>query len=93
MVSEALRKISIKLGVDEKKIRVIPNGVDPEKFLWDPSSGGEGKSVLLRGPVIGFIGVSFECKQKLTFYCAHSHLLSKSLRPSFRSLYVVVGEG
>ena len=33
VVSEALKQVSMKLGIDEKKIRVIPNGVDPEKFF------------------------------------------------------------
>ena len=47
-VSEALKQVSMGLGIDEKKIRVIPNGVDPEKFFSIPQEKARGK--------IGFIG-------------------------------------
>jgi glycosyltransferase involved in cell wall biosynthesis len=48
VVSEALKQVSVGLGVDEKKIRVIPNGVDPEKFFSIPQEEARKK--------IGFIG-------------------------------------
>ena len=48
VVSEALKQVSMGLGIDEKKIHVIPNGVDPEKFFSIPQEEARGK--------IGFIG-------------------------------------
>ncbi len=36
VVSEALKDATMTLGIDGKKIRVIPNGVDPEKFFDIP---------------------------------------------------------
>ena len=48
VVSEALKQVSMRLGVHEEKIRVIPNGVDPEKFFSIPQEEARKK--------IGFIG-------------------------------------
>lgn len=39
-LSEALRCSLVRLGVDEEKITVIPNGVD---MSWDPGVGSNGK--------------------------------------------------
>ncbi len=36
VVSDALKQVSKGLGVDENKIHIIPNGVDPEKFFPIP---------------------------------------------------------
>ena len=47
-VSGALKQVSMGLGVDEKKIRVIPNGVDPKRFFSIPQEEARKK--------IGFIG-------------------------------------
>ncbi len=48
VVSDALKQVSMGLGVDEKKIGVIPNGVDSEKFFSIPQEEARKK--------IGFIG-------------------------------------
>ncbi len=55
VVSDALKQVSMRLGIDEKKIRVIPNGVDPKKFFSIPQDEarkkisfiGEGQSLVL----------------------------------------------
>jgi glycosyltransferase involved in cell wall biosynthesis len=55
VVSKALKHVSMGLGIDEKKIRVIPNGVDPKIFFSIPREEarkkigfmGEGQSLVL----------------------------------------------
>ena len=38
VVSNALKQVSVSLGIDAEKIRVIPNGVDSEKFFNIPQA-------------------------------------------------------
>lgn len=37
-VSPKVRKLLVEWGVREAKIRVIPNGLDPERFVFDPEA-------------------------------------------------------
>jgi len=37
-VSSKVRKLLVEWGVQEEKIRIIPNGLDPERFAFDPEA-------------------------------------------------------
>ena len=57
-ICEGLRQDIVARGIDEKKLTVIPNAVDPEKFVFDvPPDLGLAKTLGLEGlHVLGFIG-------------------------------------
>ncbi len=46
-VSQTNAALLLKRGVDARKIRVIPNGVDPEIFAWKPPSALNGRPLML----------------------------------------------
>ncbi len=57
VVSEAMRKELVERGIDERKILVNPNGVDPEKYSPDIDGSAVRKEYDLADKiVVGFIG-------------------------------------
>ena len=93
VVSEALRQISIKLGVDEKKIRVIPNGVNPEKFFFIPRVEARKKIGFIReGQSLVLSVCRLNANKGLDVLLHALALLSKKSSTLLWSLYVV-GEG
>ena len=93
VVSEALRQISIKLGVDEKKIRVIPNGVNPEKFFFIPRAEARKKIGFIReGQSLVLSVCRLNANKRLDVLLDALALLSKKSSTLLWSLYVV-GEG
>jgi glycosyltransferase involved in cell wall biosynthesis len=56
-VSAALRDFAISLGVESRRVHVVPNGVDPDLFAPRPSDPSVRQRFRLNGgPVVGFIG-------------------------------------
>ena len=50
VVTEVLRQHVLAAGVAPERVRVVPNGVVPERFGPPPAAGGE------EAPVLGFVG-------------------------------------
>ncbi|MDR4459457.1 MAG: glycosyltransferase family 4 protein [Nitrospirales bacterium] len=93
VVSEALRQISIELGVDEKKIRVIPNGVNPEKFFSIPQAEARKKIGFSReGQSLVLSVCHLNANKGLDVLLHALALLSEKASTLLWSLYVV-GEG
>ena len=92
-VSEALKQVSMGLGVAEKKIRVIPNGVDPQKFFYIPQEEARKK--------IGFIGKGQTLVLAVCHLTANKGLdvllealaLLTKKTPTFNWLLYIVGVG
>jgi glycosyltransferase involved in cell wall biosynthesis len=60
-VSTPLKGYLVGLGVNGDRVRVIPNGADPERFGQRPDSSGLRTRLGIReGPTIGFVGVMRE---------------------------------
>jgi glycogen(starch) synthase len=88
--SYSLGKIKQFYGVDETKVRIVPNGVDPEKFkpLADPSAAkrqfglGDEPCVLFVGSLIPRKGLPFLIKAA-----------QKIVKEQPQTKFLVVGEG
>jgi glycosyltransferase involved in cell wall biosynthesis len=84
------KRIAQIYGVDEAKIRVVPNGVDPEKFK--PSSDGENfeqKCGLNKKRVVLFVGRLIPRKGLLFLVEAAKHVVEERKD----AVFVIVGNG
>lgn len=90
-VSQAIYTDLIKLGLPKHKLRVIPNGVDLQRFHPRPVSEDEKSALGLSGPgpVIGCVGRLVE--EKGQKYLIDSLLQLKTRWPDLRCVFV--GEG
>jgi teichuronic acid biosynthesis glycosyltransferase TuaC len=62
-VCDALKRHAVRLGIDETKIRVIPNGVDPDKFQPLPQAEARRQLGLPpNGPILISVGGLVERK-------------------------------
>lgn len=90
-ITEALKDILVERGVDEDKISVLPNAVDPTKFnMSDKNQDLEQSLGFENKIIIGYIGsfVNYEGLDLLLEACS---LLHKKIGDSFRLL--LVGDG
>ena len=92
VVSGALKQISIDLGVEEEKIHVIPNGVDPEKFFSVPQKKARRK-IRSKEDQFMILMVCHLTANKGVDVLLKSLALLKSRRPSLQWTCCVVGDG
>lgn len=90
-ITQALKEILIEKGVDERKISVLPNAVELEKFnVLEKDKKLEKELDFQNKIVIGYIG-SFVNYEGLDLLLEASSLLYKKLGDTFRLL--LVGDG
>lgn len=80
-LTDALRRAALQIGVDERKLRVIPNGVDVEEFTPAPDVERE-KVILFVGFLIRRKGVEFLIEAAARVIARH---------PEYR--IIIIGEG
>jgi PEP-CTERM/exosortase A-associated glycosyltransferase len=91
VIGSAMREEIAKRGVDVRKVTVVPNGVDTDRFSPMPRSKPLAEALGLgEGPVLGFIG-SFYHYEGLRFLVEAVPELRRSL-PGTRVLLVGGGE-
>ncbi|MDQ2911423.1 MAG: glycosyltransferase [Actinomycetota bacterium] len=56
VVSRWLRRWAIELGVEARRVAVLPNGVDPDRFKPTDAGGVVRARLGLDGPIVGFLG-------------------------------------
>lgn len=90
-VSENVRQqASRAIGLDPEQVRVIPNGVDLERFTVSLDRTAARKALGIGpGPTIGLIGRHYRCKDIPTFLKAAQQIAGHSSHPTF----VLVGDG
>lgn len=87
-VADYLRRVAVRLGIDEEHIRVIPNGVDLDTFAPDdPTQARRDCGLPVEGPILLTVGALYGWKGQ--------HLVVEAL-PMIREryprvLYVMVG--
>ncbi len=93
VVSDALKQVSKELGVDENKIHVIPNGVDPKKFFPIPQEEARKKIGFIEESRLLVLSVCHLTKNKgLDVLLEALALLTKTNASVMWSLYIV-GDG
>ncbi|HXH82933.1 MAG TPA: TIGR04063 family PEP-CTERM/XrtA system glycosyltransferase [Candidatus Tectomicrobia bacterium] len=91
VIARAMQREIAARGVSEARITVIPNGVDPDRFVPVPRDGALAAALGLGvGPVLGFVG-SFYRYEGLRFMAESLPALSRAI-PGLRLLLVGAGE-
>jgi glycosyltransferase involved in cell wall biosynthesis len=90
-VSGWLRRWLVNLGVEPRRVAVVPNGVDPERF---DAAAGERDAIRARlgvdgRPLVGFVGTLKPWHDVSTLIRAVAHLRRTSLAPEL----LIIGDG
>lgn len=89
-ICEGLKKELLNRGIDEKKIYIVPNGVDTDKFRSiDKNSTLVKKYNLQNKVILGFIGSFYNYEGLILLVKAMPHILSKAKD----SVLILVGTG
>ena len=75
--SEAVRTVHADLGFDKRKLYTIPNGIDTDEFLPDPSAPSELRrqlNIAPETPLVGYVARWDPQKDHATFFRAASLL-------------------
>ncbi len=93
VVSHALKQVSKGLGVDERKIHIIPNGVDPEKFFPIPQEEARNKIGFIEGSRSLVLSVCHLTKNKGLDVLLEGLALLTQTSPSLKWSLYIVGDG